>query len=253
MLRKITTLLAVSILFVITSCAIPPLVVGGAAGAAAGAGMGARSERRTGRLVDNRRGGRPAFLTAEPGLNAGFMIAQVTAAALVSENKGLAWPASVDSLPTSANQEDHVSMAAYAARRLTTMGRNAAGIVAIELLAAAQGLDFHRPMESTPTLMACHGRVRAIADRLAEDRPLAADIAGVQAAIADRGLLAPVVRALLRRPVREGFDVKVALDGLGGGRYAADVAVPLPGQWEVRVLARRGADSVHDRARVTLP
>ena len=159
--------------------------------------IGALSERRTALLVDNRMSGLPAFLTAEPGLNSGFMIAQVTAAALASENKGLAWPASVDSLPTSANQEDHVSMAAHAARRLTTMGRNAAGIVAIELLAAAQGLDFHRPMASTPTLMACHGGVRAIAAPLAEDRPLAGDIAGVQAAIADRGLLSPEVRALL--------------------------------------------------------
>ena len=94
----------------------------------------------------------PAFLVAEPGLNSGFMSAQVTAAALASENKSLAHPSSIDSLPTSANQEDHVSMSAYAARRLTEMADNAAAIVAIELLAAAQGIDHRRPNSTSPPL-----------------------------------------------------------------------------------------------------
>jgi histidine ammonia-lyase len=101
--------------------------------------IGALAERRIAMLTDAKMSGLPAFLVPEPGLNSGFMIAHVTAAALASENKSLAHPASVDSLPTSANQEDHVSMATYAARRLHDMADNTAGIVAIELLAAGQG------------------------------------------------------------------------------------------------------------------
>src|SRR3990167_1471308 len=103
--------------------------------------IGALSERRTALLVDPHFSGLPAFLVKNPGINSGFMIAQVTAAALASENKSLAHPASVDSLPTSANQEDHVSMATFAARRLATMAENAAVIIGIELLAAFQGID----------------------------------------------------------------------------------------------------------------
>ena len=109
--------------------------------------IGSLSERRTAMLVDPALSGLPAFLTPSPGLNSGFMIPQVTAAALVSENKQRAFPASVDSIPTSANQEDHVSMSAHAARRLMAMAENAAAIVGIEVLAAAQGCDFHAPLD----------------------------------------------------------------------------------------------------------
>jgi hypothetical protein len=105
--------------------------------------IGSISERRLAMLVDPALSGLPAFLTPRPGLNSGFMIPQVTAAALVSENKQRAYPASVDSIPTSANQEDHVSMAAHGARRLMQMAENAANVIGIELLAAAQGCDFH--------------------------------------------------------------------------------------------------------------
>ncbi len=114
--------------------------------------LGSLSERRTAVLVDPALSGLPAFLAPEPGLNSGFMIPQVTAAALVSENKGRAFPASVDSISTSANQEDHVSMSAHAARRLTPMVWNAATIVGIEILAAAQGCDFHAPLSSSGDL-----------------------------------------------------------------------------------------------------
>ena len=101
-------------------------------------------------LVDPALSGLPAFLTPRPGLNSGFMIPQVTAAALVSENKQRAHPASVDSIPTSANQEDHVSMAAHGARRLMEMADNAGAVIGIELLAAAQGCDFHRAADVEP-------------------------------------------------------------------------------------------------------
>ena len=103
-------------------------------------------------LIDPKMSGLPPFLVEHSGVNSGFMVAQVTAAALVSENKLLAHPASVDSIPTSANQEDHVSMATHAARRLLEMAENAATVIAIELLAAAQGLEFHRPMKSSRRL-----------------------------------------------------------------------------------------------------
>lgn len=143
--------------------------------------IGALSERRTALLVDPAMSsGLPAFLVAEPGLNSGFMIAQVTAAALVSENKSLAHPASVDSLPTSANQEDHVSMATYAARRLCDMARNAADVVAIELLAAAQGVDMRRPLTTSPALAAVMHEIRARAAFLDQDRAMAPDIAAVR-------------------------------------------------------------------------
>src|SRR5438552_13382446 len=122
--------------------------------------IGAPSERRTAMLMDPVLSGLPAFLIEHGGLNSGFMIAQVTAAALASENKSLAHPASVDSLPTSANQEDHVSMATYAARRLHQIVDNVRGIVAIELIAAAQGLDFARPRATSPALARAHGLIR---------------------------------------------------------------------------------------------
>ncbi len=111
--------------------------------------IGNISERRTSVLVDPKMSGLPAFLVKESGLNSGFMIAQVTAAALVAENRMFAHPASIDTVPTSANQEDHVSMATHGARRLHDMAENAAAVVAIELLAATQGLDFRHPLKSS--------------------------------------------------------------------------------------------------------
>src|SRR5206468_11761572 len=141
--------------------------------------IGALSERRIALLIDASLSGLPPFLTSKSGVNSGFMIAHVTAAALASENKSLAHPASVDSLPTSANQEDHVSMATFAARRLGDMAENTAAIVAIELLAAAQGIDFHRPLQSSPVLEEAHALVRSVAPHLDGDRYLALDIAAV--------------------------------------------------------------------------
>jgi len=148
--------------------------------------IGNLSERRSAMLVDpHHNGGLPAFLVRDGGVNSGFMIAQVTAAALASENKGLAHPASVDSIPTSANQEDHVSMATWAARRLSDMADNAAGIVTVELLAAAQGIDFHRPLRSSAPLEGAHGAIRAVAAFWDTDRWFAADIAAVKQLLAD--------------------------------------------------------------------
>jgi len=146
--------------------------------------VGALSERRVALLVDRNLSGLPAFLVKEGGVNSGFMIAQVTAAALASENKSLAHPASVDSLPTSANQEDHVSMATFAARRLGEMAENTAGVIAIELLAACQGIDFHAPLETSPTLAEAKALVRARAPFLETDRAFAPDIAAVKTLIA---------------------------------------------------------------------
>jgi len=121
-------------------------------------------------LVDPALSGLPAFLTPRPGLNSGFMIPQVTAAALVSENKQRAYPASVDSIPTSANQEDHVSMAAHGARRLMQMAENAANVIGIELLAAAQGCDFHAPLRSSAALETVRTTLRVLVPTLEEDR-----------------------------------------------------------------------------------
>jgi histidine ammonia-lyase len=137
---------------------------------------GALSERRIALLTDPVMSRLPAFLVSDPGINSGFMIAQVTAAALASENKSLAHPASVDSLPTSANQEDHVSMATYAARRLHDMAGNTAAIVGIELLAAAQGIGFHAPFQTSPRLQQAISQIRAIAAPYDEDRFFAPDI-----------------------------------------------------------------------------
>ncbi|HSZ09805.1 MAG TPA: histidine ammonia-lyase [Steroidobacteraceae bacterium] len=138
--------------------------------------IGSLSERRTAVLVDPKMSGLPAFLVNNSGLNSGFMIAQVTAAALVSENKTIATPASVDSIPTSANQEDHVSMATHAARRLSVMVDNAAAVVGIELLAAAQGIDFHRPSRSSHRLEEVHAGIRRDVPFYAADRYFAPDI-----------------------------------------------------------------------------
>jgi histidine ammonia-lyase len=147
--------------------------------------IGALAERRIALLIDATISGLPPFLTSHSGVNSGFMIAHVTAAALASENKSIAHPASVDSLPTSANQEDHVSMATFAARRLGDMVENTATIVAIELLAAAQGIDFRRPLKSSAPLERAHAIVREVAPHLEGDRYLALDI----------GAVTPLVRA----------------------------------------------------------
>ncbi len=137
--------------------------------------IGALSERRTALLIDSHLSGLPAFLVRESGLNSGFMMAQVTAAALASENKSHAHPASVDSIPTSANQEDHVSMATFAARRLHEMLDNAVTIVAIELLAAVQGIEFHRPKKSSDVLEEVVSLLREVSPAFEEDRSLSAD------------------------------------------------------------------------------
>ena len=142
--------------------------------------IGNLSERRTAVLVDPKMSGLPPFLVDNSGVNSGFMIAQVSAAALVSENKTIATPCSIDSIPTSANQEDHVSMATHAARRLGRMVDNAAAVVGIELLAAAQGIDFHRPARSSVSLEQVHAGVRAEVPFYAADRYFAPDIEAAQ-------------------------------------------------------------------------
>jgi histidine ammonia-lyase len=145
--------------------------------------IGALSERRIALLIDSTLSGLPPFLVEHGGVNSGFMVAQVTAAALASENKSLAHPASVDSLPTSANQEDHVAMATFAARRLGDMAANSAAIVAIELLAAAQGIDFRAPLKTSPRLQEVHALVRSRAGFYDHDRYFAPDITAVQALV----------------------------------------------------------------------
>lgn len=151
----------------------------------AAAEIASLSERRIALLIDPSLSGLPAFLVEEGGLNSGFMILHVTAAALVSENKTLAHPASVDSLPTSANQEDHVSMATFAGRKAGDIARNAANVVAIELLAAAQGVDFQAPAKTSPALLRALAAVRGVSPRLTADRSLAGDIARVGALISE--------------------------------------------------------------------
>jgi histidine ammonia-lyase len=152
--------------------------------------IGSLSERRIALLMDPALSGLPAFLTPEPGINSGLMIAQVTAAALVSENKQQAHPASIDSIPTSANQEDHVSMAAHGARRLARMVENAANVVGIELITAAQGCDFHLPLKSSPRLERARELIRASIPRLATDRYLAPEIALATDLVSSGALLA---------------------------------------------------------------
>ena len=138
--------------------------------------IGSISERRIALLTDPVMSRLPAFLVTDPGINSGFMIAQVTAAALASENKSLAHPASVDSIPTSANQEDHVSMATFGARRLHDMAANTAGIVAIEYLAAVQGIEFHAPCETSVKLRRAVTNLRRVVPSYSEDRFFAPDI-----------------------------------------------------------------------------
>jgi histidine ammonia-lyase len=151
--------------------------------------LGSISERRTERLVNPDLSELPAFLVKEGGLNSGFMILQVTAAALASENKTLSHPASVDSIPTSANQEDHVSMGVTAARKTNDVAENLANILAIELLAAAQGLEFRRPLTTSRTLEAVHALVRSRVAPYERDRPHYPDVAAARELILSGAIL----------------------------------------------------------------
>ncbi len=146
--------------------------------------VGALSERRIALLIDASLSGLPAFLVADAGINSGFMIAHVTAASLASENKTLAHPASIDSMPTSANQEDHVSMATFAARKALDVAVNVRRIVAIELLAACQGIDFRRPLRSSDRLESAHALLRSAVSHYGADRYFAPDIAATDDLIA---------------------------------------------------------------------
>ncbi len=154
--------------------------------------IGSLAERRIAMLVDPALSGLPAFLTPRPGLNSGFMIPQVTAAALVSENKQRATPASVDSIPTSANQEDHVSMAAHGARRLREMAANVDAILGIELLAGVQGCDFHAPLTASPPVEAVRALLRSLVPKLVDDRHMAPDMAAAITLVRGPALLALV-------------------------------------------------------------
>jgi histidine ammonia-lyase len=145
--------------------------------------VGSISERRTAVLVDPKMSGLPPFLTEDSGVNSGLMIPQVSAAALVSENKSLAFPASVDSIPTSAGQEDHVSMAPIAARKAATIARNAAGVIGIELIAGAQGVNYHAPLKTSAKLQTVHAKVRGSTPHFTSDRYWADDMAALQAAV----------------------------------------------------------------------
>jgi histidine ammonia-lyase len=158
--------------------------------------IGALAERRIALLIDSHLSGLPAFLVRDSGLNSGFMMAQVTAAALASENKSLAHPASVDSIPTSANQEDHVSMATFAANRLHSMLDNAGNIVAIELLSAAQGIEFHHPQKSSPVLEDIISEIRRVSERYEADRSLSGDISRL-AQLVDEGFFYRFAESLL--------------------------------------------------------
>ncbi|MDE1153232.1 MAG: histidine ammonia-lyase [Micavibrio sp.] len=159
--------------------------------------IGSMSERRIAMLIDSKISGLPPFLVKDAGVNSGFMIAHVTAAALASENKSLAHPASVDSIPTSANQEDHVSMGTYAARRLNDMGSNTATIVGIELLAATQGVDFHRPLKTSKSLQGAMALLRREVGHYEEDHYFAPDIR-IATRLVEAGMFLPFVgRTLL--------------------------------------------------------
>jgi histidine ammonia-lyase len=154
--------------------------------------IGSMSERRVALLMDAGLSGLPPFLVTDSGVNSGFMIAQVTAAALASENKALAVPRSVDSLPTSANQEDHVSMATNAALRLALMATNAAAIVAIELLAAAQGVELRAPLLTSKKLQDALRLIRSEVSFWERDRAFAPDLARAKALV-ERGAFVPLV------------------------------------------------------------
>jgi histidine ammonia-lyase len=172
-----------------------PVALAADAMACAIAEVGAIAERRIAMLIDSSVSRLPPFLTANAGLNSGFMIAHVTAASLASENKSLAHPASVDSLPTSANQEDHVSMATFAARRLQPMIDNVAHILAVEWLAAAQGIEFLRPLRSSEPLEAAHALLRQHCPAMPADRFIAPDMAAASRLV-HGGALARILRTL---------------------------------------------------------
>ena len=164
--------------------------------AIAAAEIGAITERRIANLVDPALSLLPAFLVDEPGLNSGFMAAQVTAAALASENKTLAHPASVDSLPTSANQEDHVSMATFAARKLGDIVDNIACIVAIELLAGAQAIEFHRPWKTSKLLQSVVKKLRISVPGYTKDRYFSPDIEAARKIIVSRDFSENIVNIM---------------------------------------------------------
>jgi histidine ammonia-lyase len=172
-----------------------PVALAADAMAVAIAEVGAIAERRIAMLIDASVSRLPAFLSSDAGLNSGFMIAHVTAASLASENKSLAHPASVDSLPTSANQEDHVSMATFAARRLQPMIANTAHILGIEWLASAQGIEFLRPLRSSAALEQAHALLRAQCPAMPTDRYLAPDIERATGLVTG-GALSAVFRGL---------------------------------------------------------
>jgi histidine ammonia-lyase len=150
--------------------------------------MATISERRTDRLVNPALSGLPAFLTRDGGLQSGFMMAQVTAAAVASELKTLAYPAGVDSIPTSANKEDHVSMSMSAALKAERALTRAREVVAIELLCACQAIDLLAPLETSAPLARVHALVRSRVPALSADRPPSPDIAAIAALIASREL-----------------------------------------------------------------
>jgi histidine ammonia-lyase len=164
--------------------------------------IGAISQRRIALLVDPALSfGLPAFLAKKPGLNSGLMIAEVTSAALMSENKQMAHPASVDSTPTSANQEDHVSMACHGARRLLRMTENLSAIIGIEALTAAQGIDFRAPLTTSPELQKVVTALRTVVATLEEDRYMAPDLAAASTFVSSGALGASVSNGIL--PVLE--------------------------------------------------
>jgi len=163
--------------------------------AAAMTDLSSITERRVENLVNPDLSGLPGFLTPHPGLNSGMMIVQVLAAALVSENKSLSFPASVDSIPTSANREDHVSMSTAAARKARTIVTNATRVLACELLCGAQGIEFHRPLMAGRGAEAAYQKIRDNVDPLAADRTLHPDLEAVEGLIESGELLATVEEA----------------------------------------------------------
>lgn len=164
--------------------------------------IGGLAERRIALLIDTNLSGLPPFLVPSPGINSGFMIAHVTAAAVVSQNKSLAHPASVDSLPTSANQEDHVSMATMAGWRLIEMAENTATVLAIELLCAAQGIDFHAPLKTSVPLQKVHEAIRAIVPFYERDRLLVPDITAMTNFVQQAGAVRVLPEFFTPHPVQ---------------------------------------------------
>jgi histidine ammonia-lyase len=157
---------------------------------------GSLAERRVAALIDSSISLLPPFLIRNPGLKSGFMIPQCTAAALMSENKQMSHPASVDSAPTSANQEDHVSMATHGARRLGPMNANLSRIIAIELMAAAEGIEFRRPLQTSGPLEEAFALVRSKAARRDEDREFASETEAV-ASLVEQGKFESLAPGLL--------------------------------------------------------